>query len=183
MEREILVLTGSPRKGGNSDTLAEAFIRGAGSGGSRIHRFDAAFRDIRGCRACEGCWAAGRPCAVQDDFAELAPLLETCSLAVFVSPVYFWGFTAQLKAAWDRFYCYAKAEGRKRMAVRESALLLTLGDTDDATYQFAAGSYRSIAAYLGWKDRGVVAAKGLGGKKTIAGHEALARAEALGRAI
>jgi multimeric flavodoxin WrbA len=181
MEKNILVLTGSPRKDGNSGRLADAFIRGAQAEGCRIHRFDAAFKKIRGCQGCNQCWSGPGPCVIQDDFAELSPLLETCSAVVLVSPVYFWGFTAQLKAAWDRFYCYLHGEGKKRFAPGESALLLTLGDRDDTTYRLAAETYRTVARYLGWNDRGVVAAKGLGGKADITGHEALVRAETLGR--
>jgi multimeric flavodoxin WrbA len=130
------------------------------------------------------CWSSGTdPCVVKDDFYELAPLLESCEAAVFVSPVYFWGFTAQLKAAWDRFYTYGKPEGKKRFAVKESAMLLTLADTDDATWRYAAGTYKDIAEYLGWKDRGIIAAKGVSGKMDIRGHEALGQAEALGRSM
>jgi multimeric flavodoxin WrbA len=55
---------------------------------------------------------------IKDDFYELVPLLETCSVVVFVSPLYFWGFTAQLKAAWDRFYAYGKAEGKDVLPLR-----------------------------------------------------------------
>jgi multimeric flavodoxin WrbA len=182
--KEIVVLTGSPRRKGNSDQLADAFIRGAAGQGHTAHKFEAAYKNISGCRGCNMCWSSGTsPCVVTDDFYELAPLLETCEVAVFVSPVYFWGFTAQLKAAWDRFYPYCKPEGRKRFAVKESALLLTLGDTDDATWRHAAGTYRDVAEYSGWKDRGIIAAGGLRGKMDILKHEALGQAEALGRAL
>jgi multimeric flavodoxin WrbA len=120
---------------------------------------------------------------VKDDFFELVPLLESCELAVFVSPIYFWGFTAQLKAAWDRFYAYAKSEGKQRLAVKESALLLTLADAEDSSYQHALGSYRDIAEYLEWKDRGVIVAKGVKRKTDILNHEALAQAENLGKSL
>jgi multimeric flavodoxin WrbA len=184
MGKEILVLTGSPRRKGNSDQLADAFIRGAATKGHRVHKFEAAFKNIHGCRGCNMCWSTGTdPCVVKDDFYELVPLLETCGLAVFVSPLYFWGFTAQLKAAWDRFYAYGKAEGKERFAVKESILLLTLGDTEDATYRHAAGTYKDIAEYLGWKDRGIIAAKGVNGKTDILRHEALRQAEILGQSI
>ncbi|MDR3342302.1 MAG: flavodoxin family protein [Treponema sp.] len=184
MGKEILVLTGSPRKHGNSDQLADAFIRGAQSKGHRVHKFEAAFKDIHGCRGCNQCWPVEtEPCVIKDDFFELAPLIETCEVAVFVSPLYFWGFTAQLKAAWDRFYAYRRKAGVQRLAIKESALLLTLGDTEDATYKHAVGTYQDIAEYIGWKDRGIVVAKGVNDKTDILGHKALARAEVLGKSI
>jgi multimeric flavodoxin WrbA len=183
MGKQILVLTGSPRRGGNSDQLADAFIRGASETGRSVHKFEAAYKNISGCWGCDRCWSSGGPCVIKDDFYELVPLLESCEAAVFVSPVYFWGFTAQLKAAWDRFYSYGKPEGKKRFAVKESALLLALGDTEDATWRHAAGTYKDIALYLGWKDRGIIAAAGVNDKTDILGHEALGRAEKLGRAM
>jgi multimeric flavodoxin WrbA len=184
MGKEILVLTGSPRRKGNSDQLADAFIAGAVSRGHNVHKFEAAYKNIHGCRGCDMCWSVGTdPCVVKDDFYELVPLLESCELAVFVSPIYFWGFTAQLKAAWDRFYAYGKSEGKQRFAVKESALLLTLGDTEDATYQHALGTYRDIAEYLEWKDRGIIVAKGVNRKTDILKHEALAQAENLGKSL
>ncbi|GHV02337.1 flavodoxin [Spirochaetia bacterium] len=184
MAKEILVLTGSPRRKGNSDQLADAFIRGAAAAGHNAHKFEAAYKDIHGCRGCNMCWSSGTdPCVVKDDFFQLAPLIESCELAVFVSPLYFGGFTAQLKCAWDRFYAYGRKTGKDRIAIKESALLLTLGDTDDATYKHAVGTYKGISEYLGWKDRGIIVAKGVNGKMDILKHEALGQAEALGKSV
>ncbi|MDR2841998.1 MAG: hypothetical protein LBV52_02230, partial [Spirochaetaceae bacterium] len=63
---------------------------------------------------------------------------------------------------------------------KESALLLTLGDTNDATYQGALNTYKTIAAYLGWQDKGFVAAKGVSEKAAVLKHEAFSQAETLG---
>jgi multimeric flavodoxin WrbA len=164
--------------------LAEAFIKGAESAGHRVHKFEAAYKNIHGCRACDMCWSVGSdPCVVKDDFYQLVPLIESCETIVFVSPIYFWGFTAQLKAAWDRFYAYGKPDGQKRTPITESALLLTLGDTEDATYRHAEGTYKDIIEYLGWADRGVIVAKGVNKKTDILQNDALAKAEALGKGI
>jgi hypothetical protein len=76
-----------------------------------------------------------------------------------------------------------QGRGEKRIRIRESALLLSLGDTDDATYRHAEGTYRDIIEYLGWADRGLVVAKGVSRKTDVLRNEALAKAEALGRSI
>jgi multimeric flavodoxin WrbA len=184
MAKEILILTGSPRRKGNSDQMADAFIRGAEAAGHKTHKFETAYKNIHGCRGCNMCWSTGTdPCVVKDDFYELAPLIEKCETVIFVSPVYFWGFSSQLKTAWDRFYAYCRGEGKKRSAIKESALLLSMGDTEDATSSHAVGTYKDIADYLGWKDRGVIVAKGVNGKMDILKNEALARAEELGKGI
>lgn len=182
MAKEIVVITGSPRQGGNTDLLVEAFIRGAGAVGHKTYKFAAAHKAVQGCWGCDKCWSAGtEPCVIKDDFYELVPRLETCDGLVLASPVYFWGFTAQIKAVIDRFYAYTKEPGRKRLTVKQSALLLVLGDTADATYKHTLGSYKDIADYMGWTDLGVIIAKGVHGKADIMGHEALIQAEALGK--
>lgn len=55
MSKTVLVITGSPRRGGNSDQLAEALGKGAREAGHRVEKFETAFRRIAGCTACEQC--------------------------------------------------------------------------------------------------------------------------------
>ena len=74
MGKTILVLTGSPRVGGNSDQLADAFIRGVASAGNQVLRFDAGRKQIGPCIGCQACAATGA-CAAPDDFAELSGYL------------------------------------------------------------------------------------------------------------
>jgi multimeric flavodoxin WrbA len=184
MSKEILLITGSPRKGGNSDQLADAFIRGAEAAGRKVYKFAAAFKDVHGCRGCDMCWSSGSdPCVVKDDFYEIVPLIKKCETLILASPIYFWGFTAQIKAVIDRLYPFAKAEGRKYLGLKESALLLALGDSDEATYKHTSGSYKDIVEYMGWKDLGVVAAKGVNKKQDILKSDALRKAEELGRGV
>ena len=67
---KIVVLTGSPRKNGNSAYLAEQFIKGAEEQGHEVFRFDCAFKQVEPCRACNRC-----ACILNDDFQELRPKL------------------------------------------------------------------------------------------------------------
>ena len=67
---KIIVLTGSPRKNGNSAYLAEQFIKGAEEKGHEVFRFDCAFKQVEPCRACNRCGMDG-PCIFNDDFQEL----------------------------------------------------------------------------------------------------------------
>lgn len=67
---KIVVLTGSPRKNGNSAYLAEQFIKGAEEKGHEVFRFDCAFKQVEPCRACNRCGMNG-PCIFNDDFQEL----------------------------------------------------------------------------------------------------------------
>lgn len=100
---KITVLTGSPRRNGNSTYLAEQFIKGAEEQGHEVFRFDCAFRQVEPCRACNRCGMDG-PCISNDDFQELRPHLIGADMVVFATPMYYFGFSAQMKRVIDRFY-------------------------------------------------------------------------------
>ena len=100
---KIVVLTGSPRKNGNSAYLAEQFIKGAEEKGHEVFRFDCAFKQVEPCRACNRCGMDG-PCIHNDDFQELSPHLIDADMVVFATPMYYFGVSAQMKRVIDRFY-------------------------------------------------------------------------------
>ena len=90
---KIVVLTGSPRKNGNSAYLAEQFIKGAEEKGHEVFRFDCAFKQVEPCRACNRCGMDG-PCIFNDDFQELRPHLIDADMVVFATPMYYLGWTS-----------------------------------------------------------------------------------------
>lgn len=106
---KILLLSGSPRKGGNSSAMADSFIAGAESAGHEVVRFDVASMNIAGCQGCEFCHTQGEGmCIQQDDMQQIYPHLADCDAIVFASAVYYWTLTAQLQAALHRFYAIGK---------------------------------------------------------------------------
>ena len=77
MSKHILILTGSPRQGGNSDLMADAFIRGAESAGHQVTKIQTAQLKINGCTACECCYSSGgKACVQNDDFNQVAQAME-----------------------------------------------------------------------------------------------------------
>lgn len=114
--KSIVVITGSPRKKGNSNILAEAFTTEATKLGLSVTSFDTTSMTIAPCQACEGCIAA-KQCVVNDDFTQVAEALEKADGVVIVSPVYCYTFSAQIKLMLDRcfsLYCSGKLyEGKK----------------------------------------------------------------------
>ena len=64
---KILVIAGSPRKNGNSDTLADNFIKGATEKGHSVIKFESAFKKVHPCMACDKCTSDGQ-CVFKDDF-------------------------------------------------------------------------------------------------------------------
>ncbi len=183
MAKNILVLTGSPRKNGNSDLLAEAFVRGAEAKGHSVTRYNTTAKTIGGCRACDTCWSKGRACTFVDGFTELEPLLEQAETLVFVSPLYWFGMSAQLKAAVDRMYAYSQDFRKVSLKITES-LLLTCAATDEMKeFSGEIETYRLIAEYLKWQDRGVLAVPGVQNKGDILKTGALEKAERMGYAL
>ena len=101
---KIVVLTGSPRKNGNTNHMADEFIRGAKEAGHEVFRFNTATSEVHHCLGCNHCGMDG-PCVYDDDFTKvLRPEIIKADLVVFCSPMYYFGFSAQLKATIDRFY-------------------------------------------------------------------------------
>jgi multimeric flavodoxin WrbA len=181
MSKNILVLTGSPRKGGNTDKLADAFISGARQGGHKIVKFATADKTIKGCIDCQTCFTRGSACSIPDDFAQLAPLLDQADMLVFATPMYWFSFPVQLKAAIDKFYAYLIAE--KKWNIKECMLLVCGGVGDESKFDGIVTSYKRIAEFLGWKDSGVIIVPGLHDKYDILKTDGLKRAEALGNSI
>ena len=181
MAKNILVLTGSPRKDGNSDRMAEAFIRGAQSAGHHAEKFETAFHAVQGCHACRACWSRGNACIVQDGFRKLEPLLEEADAIVFATPLYWFGFSAQLKAAIDKMNAYTVAACPLPLKIKECALMVCGADDEESSFAAIKENYRSIAKYMKWTDRGMLVIPGVSEKGDIDKTDALQRAEELGK--
>lgn len=175
---KVVVLTGSPRKKGNSNYLAEQFAKGARDAGHEVFVFDCAKQKLSPCLACDHCGMNG-DCAVKDDFSLiLRPQLEQADMIVFASPIYYFGLSAQLKMAIDRFYALnGKMHGKK------SALLIAMADTADVTGSYAVDYYKGLAGYLKWKDEGIIVAKGVWSAGDVVKTSYAEKAYSLGRNI
>ena len=180
MKKRVLVITGSPRKGGNSDMMAEAFIKGLPEA-YEVERFDAGRKKIGGCRACNTCYTKGMACSFDDDFNELAPMLERADMVVFASPIYFYGFTAQIKAAMDKFY--SLYIGKRPITVKEG-VLLTCGETDaPSDFEGIIRNYELALQFMQWKDRGHLVVTDANAKGDILKTDGLQRAEDMARTM
>ena len=82
MSKKITVITGSPRKSGNSFAMTDAFIKAAEAKGYSVERFDAAMMKIGGCHACETCYQTGKACSFDDDFNIIAPAIFEADVLV-----------------------------------------------------------------------------------------------------
>ncbi len=101
----LLVLNGSPRRGGNTDLLVAEFVKGTESAGAETKVIVLSDLTIAPCQHCDFCLKAGR-CRIQDDMQMIYDELEKLDRLVIVSPIHFMSVTAQMKAAIDRCQVY-----------------------------------------------------------------------------
>ena len=153
---KILVITGSPRRKGNSAILADNFIKGAEEAGHTVFRFDAAFKKVHPCTGCNHCSMDG-PCVFNDDFNEVRSNIINADAVVFASPMYYFGLSAQIKTVIDRFYAI---NGQIHVS-KKTALLMTYADTAAKEAQPIISHYETLINYLGWEDCGRVIASGV----------------------
>ena len=158
---KITVITGSPHRKGTSALLADEFIRGAKESGHKVFRFDAAFETLHPCLGCGRCGSTGR-CVHQDSMETLLPHLKEADVVVFVTPLYYFGMSAQLKMVIDRFYA---VNSDLMGSSKKSILLATAYDDQDWTFKALEGHYQTVVAYLGWNNIGVLLAGGCGDRR------------------
>ena len=101
MSKNVLVLSASPRKGGNSDTLCDEFVRGSRDAGHRVEKIFLGDRNISYCTGCGICNTTHR-CVLQDDMADILERMVRADVIVMATPVYFYTMNAQMKTLIDR---------------------------------------------------------------------------------
>jgi multimeric flavodoxin WrbA len=100
--RRVLVFSASPRKGGNSDTLCDGFIKGAQNAGNAVEKIRVPERKIGYCLGCYYCKDHEGRCVLNDDMGEILQKIIDADVLVFATPVYFYSMNAQLKTLIDR---------------------------------------------------------------------------------
>lgn len=101
MSKKILILSGSPRKGGNSDILCEEFTKGAKESGNNVEKIYLDDLKIAFCKACYACRNTGK-CFQKDDMEEVLNKMVEADVIVLATPVYFYAMDAQMKVLIDR---------------------------------------------------------------------------------
>jgi len=177
MGKKIVVITGSPRKNGNSFAMTDAFIKAAQAKGHTVTRFDAAFLKIGGCRACETCFKTGKACSFDDDFNTIAPAILGADAVVFTTPVYWYSIPAQIKGVIDRIY--SLVVGGKDIAGKECAFITCCEEEDPTVMDGVRIPLERSAALLKWNMVGEVLVPGVLAAGDIAKTDGCKQAAAL----
>ena len=159
MGKKIVVITGSPRKNGNSFAMTDAFIQAAEAKGHTVARFDAAMQNIGGCRACETCFKTGNACSFDDDFNTIAPAILEADAIVFTMPVYWYSIPAQIKGVIDRIF--SLVVGGKDIAGKECALITCCEEDDLSVMDGVRIPMERMCALNKWKMVGEVLVPGV----------------------
>lgn len=159
MSKKIVVITGSPRKSGNSFAMTEAFIKAAEEKGHSVVRFDAAMKNVGGCHACETCFKTGKACSFDDDFNTIAPDIMDADAVIFTMPVYWYSIPAQIKGVIDKLFSFCVAG--KDIAGKECGLIACCEEDDLSVLDGVRLPIERSAALLKWRMAGEVLVPGV----------------------
>lgn len=177
MSKKVLVLSASPRKGGNSDTLCDEFTRGAQEAG---HMAEKVF--LRDCKInyCTGCGACNSThhCVQQDDMQDILAKMVAADVIVMATPVYFYTMDGQMKTLIDR-----TVARYQEIAGKDFYFIVTAADADEAMMQ------RTIEGFRGFTEdclpdaheKGIIYGTGVWKAGEIKNSPALKQAYSLGK--
>ena len=135
---KVLVISASPRKGGNSDTLCDEFIRGALSSGNEVVKIRLSEKNINYCLGCGQCMKKG-VCVQKDDMAEILAHFEEADSIVLATPVYFYCMNGQMKTFIDR--CCPAYE---RLSDKKFYVIVTAADKAKDTFDETMASFNGF---------------------------------------
>ena len=145
---KVIGFVGSPRKGGNTETLVVEVLRGAASMGAKTEQVSLAKAKVTPCRACDGCRKGGR-CQVEDEMQPLYDKLFEADVIVLGTPIYFWGPSAQAKAFVDRWYAIDQDGIREKLVGKKFLLVCAFADSSPETASPTISMMRTGIEYLG----------------------------------
>lgn len=176
MSKKVLILSGSPRRLGNSDLLCDEFANGATDAGHSVEKIFVADYKINCCKACYYCKDNNGECVFKDDMAKILQKMIDADVIVLSSPVYFYSISAQLKAVIDRTVARWLEVKNK-----EFYYIVTCADEEIESTETTLACFRGYADCVeGAVEKGVILGTGVYEKGTVKTKEVMARAYSLG---
>lgn len=179
MGKRVLIISTSPRKGGNSDTLAEEFAKGAREAGHQVEKISLSGKTVNFCRGCLACLQSKR-CVIHDDADVIAQKMLTADVIAFATPIYYYEMSGQMKTMLDRANPLYSAD----YAFRDIYFLSTAAEDGEGV------DSRAVQGLEGWiscfaKARlaGTVFGGGADAADTIQGNPAMLPAYEMGKQI
>lgn len=174
----VLAISSSPRKSGNSDILCDEFLRGAAEAGHQTSKIRLSEKKLSPCLACDSC-RSNHVCVLKDDMPEIFDALRAADVIVLATPVYFYSLCAQMKTMIDR--CYSN------YTVLENKILYYIVTAAEPTHEAAEGTLLSLHGYArclpGAVEAGTIYGTGTWDKGDVYQHPSLKTAYEMGRSI
>jgi len=143
MSKHVLIISSSPRKGGNSDLLCDQFLAGASEAGHKVEKIRLEEKDINYCTGCGACFEKKMFCSQQDDMAEVLEKLVAADVIVMATPVYFYTMCGQMKTLIDR-----TCPGYTHIKDKDFYFILAAADTDLAAMERTVEGFRGFTSCL-----------------------------------
>ncbi len=179
MSKKVLILSGSPRKGGNSDLLCDEFMHGAQESGNVVEKIRVTEKSVSPCKACYYCKKSGGQCVMKDDMGEILQKMIDADVLVLASPVYFYSIDAQLKAVIDR-----TVARWLEVKDKEFYYIITCADTEKQSCESTLACFRGYADCVeGAKEMGVIYGTGAYEKGEICDTPAFRQAYEMGKSV
>lgn len=177
MNKKVLIISASPRKGGNSDYLCDQFMRGAQDAGHEVEKIFLREKKINYCTACYYCKDHDGQCAIKDDVPPIIDSMIDADVVVLSTPVYFYCMNAQLKTVIDR-----SVMKWTKIRDKDFYLIATAAEDDDhvmtGTIKFFQGFLECLTDA---REAGYVLGKGVYAAGEIVGHQAVEEAYKVGK--
>lgn len=179
MNKTVLVISTSPRKNGNSDRLADAFVRGAQEAGNHVEKISLFDKTIGFCRGCLACQKTQR-CVIRDDADAIARKMRNADVIAFATPIYYYEMCGQMKTMLDRANPLFSAD----YAFRDIYLLATAADREESAMEGAAHGLQGwIACFEKACLAGTIFGGGVEAAGDIEGQPALRQAYEMGKTV
>lgn len=146
---KVLIITGSPHSKGTTALLADEVSAGAKEAGHEVIRIETAKLDLHPCLGCYHCRDNDGRCVYNDDMTLIYPHLLTADVIILVTPLYYFGMTAQLKRVVDRFFAINPI---LRKAPKQLHLLAACGDKDKWAMDALVVHFQTLCRYLHWQE-------------------------------
>ncbi|WP_206809946.1 flavodoxin family protein [Paradesulfitobacterium ferrireducens] len=178
MGKKVLVLSASPRKGGNSDLLCDQFLLGAREAGNQVEKIFLRDKKIGYCTGCESCYI-NHKCVQKDDMAEILDKMIAADVIVMATPVYFYTMNAQMKTLIDR-----TVPRYEEITGKEFYFIVAAADSSKQSMERTLDGFRGFTLCLnGAKEKGVVYGVGAWHKGDINGSAAMQQAYKMGKNV
>jgi multimeric flavodoxin WrbA len=179
MSKKVIVLSASPRKGGNSDLLCDQFVKGAQESGNEAEKIFLKDKKINYCTGCGTCINGKKACPQKDDMTGILEKMIGADVIVMATPVYFYTMNGQMKTLIDRT-CARYTEIKDK----DFYFILTAADNSKPAMERTMEGFRAFTSCLdGPKEKGIIYGIGAWNAGEIKGKPAMKHAYEMGKQI